>query len=89
MRTQDALREGALDSLELLMQEHDAVIRALQEAGCSDDVTLCDLVQRIHQAIGEVTTVAAQERDAIGRALYNLGHKRRQLIAYMKAQDSV
>lgn len=89
MRTQDALREGDLDSLEPLMQEHDAVICALQEAGYSDDVTLCDLVQRIHQAIGEVTTVAAQERDAIGRALHKLGHKRRQLIAYMMAQDSV
>jgi hypothetical protein len=89
MRTQDALRARDLDSLEPLMQEHDAVIRALQEAGYSDDVTLCKLVQRIHRAIDEVTTVAAQERDVIRRALHHLGHKRRQLIAYTKAQDSV
>jgi len=86
LRTQSALRDSAhVEGLQQLIQEHTAVMQALQEIDASNDVALLDLVQQIHTTIGEIVREAEQEREVIGGRLRELEAKKTQLAAYTKA----
>ena len=86
MRTQSALRDSThVEGLQQLIQEHTAVMQALQEIDASNDVALLDLVQQIHTTIGEIVREAEQEREVIGGRLRELEAKKTQLAAYTKA----
>jgi hypothetical protein len=86
LRTQSALRDSThVEGLRQLLQEHNAVMQALQEMEASNDVALLDLLQQIHNTIGEIVREAELERQAVGGRLSELEAKKTQLAAYTKA----
>jgi len=83
-RVRDALREGRVEALDSLVEEHRAVCGELGEVHASLSPVVLTLVREAKQRVDELLGELRERRDRVEEELIGRGKKKKGLAAYEK-----